>query len=242
MALPFGSVSIHRKLGTWLPEHSIITATGMRSAATTGTATARVPASTNLLTSLRRIGAVSAAGAGSIGAFSPASTILQFWRGNAAGLGGFNALFRFAVSDAALVATANMFVGFKTSLPTDNPPSGFTNLIGVGCDNGDTTLQLYAAGGAAQARTNLGANFPVNTTDVDVYELGLFALPNGSEVRYHVRRLNVPAQAPVVGSIPGGARLPASTTFFGPYFSRSNGGTAAAVGIDMIGCYIETDL
>ncbi len=215
-----------------------VSAFGFTSASITGTGTARTPASTNLFTSMRRVGYVSGAIAGNIAEVTP-GTYSQFWRGNAAGLGGFTMVFRFGISDAVLVGTANMFVGWKLAY-TDVAPSGVANEIGVGCDNGDTVLQLYAAGTAAQARTSLGVNFPVNTINTDVYELQLYCEPNGSTVRYRVERLNTGDVASSTISL--AAALPASTTFMNPRMSRSNGGAASAVGLDFFSMYAETDL
>jgi len=109
----------------------------------------------------------------------------------------------------------------------------------VGCDSGDTVLQLYAAGAAAQARVSLGANFPVNTVSIDFYELVLYAPPNSSEVRYLVTRLNTGHTAS--GTISAAANLPASTTFLTAQSWRTNGGTAAAVAVDHLSTYIETE-
>lgn len=202
-----------------------------------GTGTQRTPASTNMCTSLRRLGIVSASTGGSACGFRCAQ--LGWWLGNASGLGGFLYVSRFNVSDAALVATANMFVGLHktTGAATDVDPATLTNLIGVGCSNGDTVLQLYCAGSAAQPKTSLGASFPVNTTSTDVYELILYATPNATQVQYAVTRLNT-------GDTTSGtlsANLPANTQFLGPELWRSNGGTASAVGIDIGSLYIETD-
>lgn len=231
-----------KHIGRWVPPGGATTpplADGITAPAATGTQTGRAIAATNLATSLRRLGYVSAAGGGST--TSARNTAAFFYRGDAAGRGGFHAVFKFIVSDAALVATANMFVGLNASGAAmgDVAPSTLANIIGVGCDNGDTVLQLYAAGAAAQARTGLGANFPVNTVTVDVYELILYAAPNGSTIEYFVRRCNTGHTAS--GSISAGAALPANTTFMAQHFFRSNGGTATAVGIDLVSHYIETE-
>lgn len=204
---------------------------------TDGTATQRAPASTNMCTSLRRLGVVSASTGGSAAGIRVAQ--LGWWLGNGSGLGGFTFVARFNVSDAALVATANMFVGFRatTAAVTDVDPSTLTNIIGVGCTSGDTALQLYCAGSVAQPRTSLGASFPINTTNTDVYELMLFAAPNATQVQYVVNRLNTGDTAS--GTLT--TNLPANTQFLAPAMWRSNGGTASAVGIDIGSLYIETD-
>jgi hypothetical protein len=229
------------RIASWLSNGSTgFDTNGMRGPGVTGTGTARTPTSTNLATSVIRTGIVSAATAGSIAAVSASSTLKDFWRGNASGLGGFHAVFRFCVSDASLVSTANMFVGMAANLPADGATSGRTNAIGVGCDSGDTTLQLYGAGSSAQARVDLGASFPVDTTSTDVYELVLYAAPNGSEVTYQVTRLNTGDTTS--GTISASANLPGNTAFLTPQCYRSNGGTASAVAIDVLGVVIETEI
>lgn len=233
-----------QKIGIWLPPGGPTNANGIGMSVPqnsgTGAATARVPDSTNMLSSLRRLGFVSSTSTSAIA--STRSQQLQFWRGNAAGLGGFCVILRFAISDAVLVTTANMLVGLQATANAQaaGAMSGNANILGVGCDSGDTNLQLYAAGVAAQARTSLGANFPVNTTNVDVYELILYALPNGSDIRYVVNRLNTGDTTS--GTISAAAALFANTQFLAINFQRENGATAAAVGIDMISAYADTNI
>jgi len=234
----------HKRIGSWT---SNINAGGLVSNGAIGTATvggsgnvtARQPAATNLATSMVRIAVVSGAGAGNA-AVLRGTNAFALLRGDAARVGGFYASFRFTISDAVIVATANMFVGLvNASLSADVAPSSLTNLIGVGCDNGDTTLQLYAAGSSAQSRVNLGASFPVDTVTTDVYELVLYAPPNGSNVKYRVTRLNTGDTTS--GTISAAANLPASTTFLQPHYIRSNGGTASAVAFDMALTYVESE-
>jgi hypothetical protein len=232
--------------GTWETRANSATApdaNGINPSTTTGTLTARNVATTNLATASRRIGIVSAAGAGSVAGLRSGTAF--FYRGDSGdnGLrGGFKVVCRFLVSDAALVGTAHMFVGLQNSVaaPTDVGPETLTNLVGVGCTSGDTQMQLYAAGAAAQTRTALGANFPVNTVSVDVYEICLYAPPNGADIRYLLTRLNTGHT--VSGTISAGANLPSSTTFLTFQLWRSNGGTATAVGIDFVNLYTETEV
>lgn len=202
---------------------------------TGGTATGRAWASSNFYTQSQRLGYVSGAGAGSIAYFRQEG---HTWRGNAARLGGFHAIFRFAISDPSLVGTARMFVGLgPNTSPTDVDPSTLTNLIGIGCNNGDTQLQLYAAGAVAQSRVALGANFPCNTVSTDVYELALFAAPNGSDIGYLVTRLNTGQT--VSGTVGVSANLPVNTVVLSPQIWRTNGTTAAAAAFDLMGIYVE---
>lgn len=204
------------------------------------TVTARAPATTNMFTSARRIGYVGGAAAGNGANLRFITPFL--WRGNAAGLGGFHAVFRWGWSDAALVGTGRGFVGLwagTAAAPTDVEPDTLTNLIAVGNNNGDANLQLYAAGAVAQARADLGVNFPAQTVSTDWYELHVSSAPNGSTIDYKLIRLNTGHIAE--GSISAAANLPSSTTFLGPVFHRSNGGTAAATAFDVGGFYSESD-
>lgn len=203
-----------------------------------GTQTARNVASSSFATSLKRVGLVSGASSGSVSGVRNGNA--QFWRGNTAGAGGFHVVSRFLVSDAGLVSTGRLFVGMQasTSSPTDVDPSTIANTVGIGCDANDTVLQLYASGSAAQARTSLGASFPLSTSDV--YELALYCPPNGSNITYQVTRLNTGDVT--AGTISAAANLPSSTTLLCQQMWRSNGSTAAAVGLDLISMYIETDV
>lgn len=200
-----------------------------------GTPASRGFATTSYYTQSKRMGMVSGAAAGNITYIRHEN---QTWRGNGAGLGGFHVVVRFAISDAVLVGTANMFVGCGPNAnPIDVGPQTLTHLVGIGCTNGDTTLQLYAAGAAAQARTSLGANFPCNTVSVDVYELQLFAPPNGDRLEYQVVRLNTGHAT--TGEITAAANLPGNTQHLAPQIWRSNGGTASAVAFDILSMYVE---
>lgn len=213
---------------------------GMTTWSSTGSVVAKSITSTSLVASVRRAGMESNAGGGSVASFRHG--VLQFWRGNDTLRGGFHALWRFVIDDAVLVATGRTFVGFlgQTTAPADADPSTFTNILGIGNNNGDTTLQFYAAGAVAQARVDLGANFPANTINTDLYELALYAPPNGAFVSYTVIRLNTGDTTS--GTITNAANLPASTQFLAPHFWRGNGGTASAVQITYSYFYGETEV
>lgn len=201
-----------------------------------GSPTARVVATASLATSMRRIGVVSAATAGSIARATTGA--LQFFRGDAAGKGGFFAVWRFIPSDAATVADARTFVGLAGSSFGNVNPSSLLNMIGMGTDNGDATFSIMHNDGAGTAtKIALGANFPDHALSDDVYELALFCAPNAATVSYQVTRLNTGDTAS--GDIT--TDLPASTTLMFPQFGRNNSTTALAVGLDVVGLYMESD-
>ena len=215
-----------------------VTAVGLTNT-TTGTATTRSVATTNLLTSMARAAFVSAATAGASAGTRHGAA--QFFMGNGtAGIGGYHYVTRFAVSDAAAVANARMAVGLSatTGAFANADPSTLLNQIIVGCDAGQTTLRIMHNDGAgASTVIDLGANFPSQTLSTDAYELQLYCAPNGSTVSYRVERLNTGHVAE--GTI--STDLPANTTLMSPQIWRNNGVTALAVGIDVMTQYIETD-
>lgn len=233
------------KIGYWNPQgnsNALPGPFGFTAPVTTGfTATARNVAATNLFTRMRRLGFVSAATAGAVGHWR--TGVSQFTLGNGAGVGGFTYIIRFGISDAADIADARMFMGMGvgTLVPTNIEPSTLVNVIGIGCGAADTTLSLYYGGSAAQTPIALGASFPANTRNVDMYELALFAAPNSTTVQYEVTRLNTGHVAKGTLSGAAGTVLPAATTLLGPWGYRTNNATALACAIDVASAYIETD-
>lgn len=228
MVLPIGNTS------SQLP-----TVIGLPAAATVGTATSRTVETTSFFKSLRRFGYVSAATAGSIAAYRFGLTSM-FWRGNAAGLGGFTLVMRVGASDAATVAGARLFVGISAGTINTIDPSTYSNMVCLGHDSADSTMHIMHNDGTGTAtKINLGADFPANTLSEDVYELMLFCAPNSASMSYQVTRLNRPDIAPATGEIT--TDLPENTALMMPSIVRGNGPTALAVGFDLMGIYIETD-
>jgi hypothetical protein len=206
----------------------------------TGTATTRTVATTNLFTRTRRIGYVSATAAGSTA--GARHNLLQLTLGNGAGLGGFFAVIRFGFS--AVVSDMRAFVGARNNAGAGGnvEPPTLTGSIGVGKGGADANLSIFYGGTAAQTPIPLGANFPANTENVDLYELALFAPPEVAEtVHWQVTRLNTGHVAS--GTLTGGAAvLPAADVLLTPFNAIvSNNTTAAAVAIDFVSVYAETD-
>lgn len=232
------------KIAIWNPPGNATTVPGVLGLAAmtaVGTATSRSVATTSRFTRARRLGYVSAAGAGSLTSIRTAAA--QFTVGTGTGDGGFFFAIQFGCSDAATVAGARQFLGLwaTTTAPTNVEPSTLVNAFGIGNGASDTNLKLFYGGSVAQTPINLGANFPANTLSSDWYEMILFASPNNTSVNYRVERLNTGDVAS--GTFPGvqSAAIPASTTLLGFSGYRTNNATALAVGIDIGQIYIETD-
>jgi len=147
---------------------------------------------------------------------------------------------RFGVSDAAAVANARMFVGLAGRaaagvLPNGNP-SALTNLIGVGADTGDATLHIMHNDDSGLAtRIDLGAAFPANTRNTDLYQLVLTCNADLS-VTYKVTNLTTAAE--LSGNL--ATNLPMPLQLLAPQIWRNNGTTAVSVGIDVVQWSMET--
>jgi hypothetical protein len=213
---------------------------GVPALSSVGTVTGRTVATTSHFTWQRRVAYVSAAPAGSAAEIRTANA--PYGLGNLAGTGGFHLIARFGISDAAIVSGARSFVGFSatTTALTNADPSTFLNQIGVGHDAADTTLQIMHNGATGTStKINLGASFPSNTTNTDMYEASFYCAPNTTTVYYYVTNLRTGAEAS--GTITDTAKMPTTSTLLTYHMWRNNGATAAAVGLDIASLYIETD-
>lgn len=204
----------------------------------TGTGASRNVTTTNFFASIRRIGFTTATTANSRAMINGPA---QFFLGSTPGMGGFRYVARFGTSDAAIVAGANMFCGLSGSSGVGNGASvaSALNILGLGADAGDTNMQIFCNDATGTAtKVDLGANFPANTTNVDMYELAMFA-PSGSagNVYWQVIRLNTGDTAS--GTI--STDMPAVNQLLLPIIQRSNLSTGLSVGLDVAGVYIESD-
>ena len=226
------------KIGYYSPNGNATTLTSLGITATaTGTATARNVAVTNLFQSTRRLGYVSAGTAGSLSGVRSAA--LQFYRGDAAGRGGFYYIVRFGLSTAN-VANQRTFVGLNTvtAAPTNVNPSTLVNSIGFACDATDTNFVFMHNDGTGTAtRVALTGTFPCNTNTTDLYEARIYSEPNGTAVYYSLARLNTTDFFESSAS----TDLPANTQLLGSQIWTTNNATGAAVGIDVVSLYVETD-
>lgn len=228
------------KVGWYSAQGNSTTISVLGMAATTnGTATARNVATTGLFASVRRLGYVSAAGAGSSAGVRTGAG--QFWFGNGANLGGFYFVSRFGVSQTQANMRSFIAMSATTGAFGNANPSTFVNMFGFGCDTGETNFSFMHNDGAGAATKDslvgTGLSFPCNTANTDFYETRMFVVPNTTTVYYSIERLNT-------GELFEGStatNLPANTTLLAPQLWVNNGTTAAAVAIDVSAMYLETD-
>lgn len=162
----------------------------------------------------------------------------RIWRGNAAGLGGFFLVHRFAL--AGLQTGMRAFAGVQdvASNPTnaDWTTSTTPGKIGLAINTNTGNWNLvHNVTGTAPTVIALGASFPVNNTDL--YELILFAKPNATQVEYRVTNWSTNQQTSGIIT----TNIPANTTFMNAIVWATNNATAAAVTLDFISTYVETD-
>lgn len=186
-------------------------------------------ATTNTLTSMVRTLFTSSASAGNSAGLYGAKGMV--WRGNASGLGGFLFYARFGSTTA--VAQQRAFVGLynSTSAIGNSAPNSLLDTIYVGYESAGTTLNVCGNNNSGTAGcTDLGANFPVNSSAV--YDVWLYAPPNGSRWDYFVERLDSSFTAS--GTESDSTDMPQSTVFLEPQVWLNNGSTASAVEMNLM--------
>ncbi|HUD05629.1 MAG TPA: hypothetical protein VMR18_01750 [Candidatus Saccharimonadales bacterium] len=242
----FQPLLARNKIGYWCPPGNNTTVPGVfgfTAYTVVTTAVTRNIATTNLFTRMRRLGFPSSASAGT--AAGARVAVGQITVGDGSGNGGFFKVIRWGISDTTFKSACRTFIGISssTAAPSNVEPNSLTNSIGMGHGAADTTMHIYYGGSSAQTPIDLGVNFPANTSNIDVYELALFA-PSSSNntVYYEVNRINTGDVA--TGTLTGtaGTVLPASSQLL-TYSQnwRNNNGNAFAVSFDIMSDYIETD-
>lgn len=221
-----------------------VTAVGI-TVSNVGTATAKGnPANTNIYTSTAGIEyLVTTAATTAIAGFRIGTSAATncWWRGNAAGLGGFHFVSRFGPATGATVATDRMFVGYQqsTTAPTDVNPNTLTQMIGVGYAKGtDTNWQIMYNDGSGTA-TKVDTGIAVPSADrTKLYEVAIFCPPNASFIRVQFTDLSTGTTFEHEAT----TDLPSNTAFGGFRGWHSVGGTSSVVGFNLMSAYVETDV
>lgn len=197
-----------------------------------GTATAAALATTNMRTAARRLNFASAAGAGSsCGWLSNSTAVL---RGNAAKVGGFLYVTRFAF--LTMPATVRFFAGVcsATAALSNADPSTQVNMLGFAFDVADANFQALSTN-ATPTATKANAGFSWNMSDV--FEVRVYCLPNDTNVFMSIQNLNAGTLFEATVTL----TLPANTTFLAPQLWLNNGSTASACAVDFVTAYLFSD-
>lgn len=204
---------------------AVITAVGggALTAATAGT-TVTPAAGTNIRNALPRTQYATAATANSINALYAANATtlsVNVLRGSINGEGGFRLVMRFGIGTTS--ASNRVFAGLRdvVTVPVNVDPFTSTTPGGIGLvANAATSANWRIAhnvSGTAPTTVDLGANFPVNNTDL--LELVLFCRPyttTAGNVGYRVRRYTTTGDPAFEATGTISTNLPAGTTFLYP--------------------------
>lgn len=210
---------------------------------TTGTLTAGAVNNTTHYKSQRRVEAlVSSASTSAIAGFRYNQT--QWYRGDAAGRGGFTVFLKVGFTTGVATSTTRGFFGLnsQTAAPTDANPSGRNNVLGFGWDSGDTNISFMhkTAAGSAVKETLSGSWARPNTNEGSTYEATIYSPPNGSAVFYEITRYDANGTVTTTrGSV--NSDIPDQNVLLCPLTYISVGGTSSAIGMSLFKLFIESD-
>jgi hypothetical protein len=164
----------------------------------------------------------------------------QFWRGNAAGLGGYFFNTRFVV-DLWPAATVRLFAGLSsstTAVVASDTVAGDVNGLWHDTTDSATTFNFVTRNNATTTKTPIALSNAIAAGNS--YDFTMYAKPNDTTVYYRLDDL-------VNGvSYEGNTAttLPTNTVFMGPQVEMSNGTanivvTTTAIGVSHI--YVESD-
>jgi hypothetical protein len=218
-----------------IPNGSTLTSIGLATMTNTGTATAANIATTNKYTYTPRLDMLVTTAATTAVAGYRAPVALVTIGGPAAGVGGFECKIVGGPATGVATATSRYFMGMVAGVtaPTDVEPSTVQNIFGVGYDAADTNLQLmHKLASGAVTKVDLGASFPVPTTDRSrIYQLEIHAAA-GTTQSIGYKLTEIISGVTTTGIVT--TNIPATTTLLAPRIWSSVGGTSSVIGITFV--------
>jgi hypothetical protein len=176
-----------------------------------------------------------------LGIIQAAASLNKYWRGNAAGLGGWFMYARFGIG-LWPAATVRLFVGL-TSLTTNmtgsDAPTG--DFVGLWHDTTDaaTVLSIITRNNTTTTKTTI-AGVPTLAAN-QAFDFYLFAKPNDTTIFY---RLDDAVTGTTIADTSVVTTLPTNTAFMGPQLTMSNGTanvTVTTTAFELTKFYIESD-
>jgi hypothetical protein len=158
-------------------------------------------------------------------------------------MGGFTFCHRFGVADNAPVANAVMFVGLHPTtgqIANNTNTAAMVNVIGVGQVPLSNSLHIITNSAAGAAHL-IDTTLQCNVGNTALWDVTMFAAPNDDKVQFAIRNLANSSQTFTTTVTSNTNNLPLGNTILTWQTWRSNNGAAAAVAIDLISLYIETD-
>lgn len=165
----------------------------------------------------------------------------QFWRGNAAGLGGFFFFTRFIV-ELIPAATIRIFAGLSSTATGSVVTSDtvLANTCGLWHDTTDEINRFNFVTKDASTATKQTITLNNNIVAGNTYDFYMWCAPNGSTLYW---RLDDVVNN-VIYENNTSTTLPVSTAFMQPQVQMSNGTanvTVTTVAIGVVGIYVEAD-
>jgi hypothetical protein len=177
-----------------------------------------------------------------LGVSSIVTGAAQFWRGNAAGMGGFFFFARFSI-ELWPAATVRLFVGLQSGttavVASDTVPA--ISMCGLWHKSTDAATVLNFSTKDGTTQTDVAITLNAALAAGQVFDFYMYMKPNDATIYYRLDDL-------VVGNTlvdtSKSTNLPAVTTFMGPSATMSNGTanttvTTTAIGVNRI--YVESD-
>ena len=177
-----------------------------------------------------------------LGIISTASGLPQFWRGNAAGLGGFFMFVRFGIELKA-ADTTRLFVGLTslaTAMTAGDVSAATGDFCGIAHDTADgaNVLWFITRDNTTTHKTTIsGFTYAAG----QAYDFYMYCKPNDSTIYYRLDDIN--AGTTIVDTSETN-NVPRNTIMMGPQITMSNGtanitATTTAIAINRV--YIESD-
>lgn len=208
----------------------------------TGNATAATTDVTNIYTMIRKVEyLITTPATNAVVSFRLAAAQFAIWHATNPILWWFHMVFRWWPATWVATGTNRAFVWMRnsTAAATDVEPSSITNMIWMWWDSADTNIQFMHRWTGTITKIDLGASFPVPTTNrTNAYEIALFSPPGTTQkVFYEITNLWTGAVASGIIT----TNLPATNILLAPYSYMSVWGTSSVIGIAIMSLYIETD-
>lgn len=144
----------------------------------------------------------------------------RFWRGNAAGLGGFNFHCRFAIG-LWPAATVRLFVGLSSLNTAVVAADGATgHVCGFQHDTAEAASVLNFITRNNTTTTKAPITLATNLAAGQCFDAWIWAAPNGSVIHYKLIELNTGTTLVETST---STTIPSNTTFLGPELMMSNG-------------------
>ena len=165
----------------------------------------------------------------------------RFWRGNAAGLGGFNFHCRFAIG-LWPAATVRLFVGLSdqnTSPVASDTLAG--NLCGLWHDTTEAATVLNFVTRNGTTATKAAFTLATALAAGQCFDFWMWSAPNGSEIFYKVIGINTGTTLVDTSTT---TTIPASTAFMGATLQMSNGTantTVTTTAFELMGFSCQSD-